>query len=423
VPETELPKPMTGSRPKAGAQQGRQCIAICLEYPITQAGGVSVLSRVLAENLAQDYEVILVSPDSLEALRADPIWPHLKQHLLYDPHDASPQAARDVAARISEAGADLAHFHFGGTFGWHNSRPGRCPIPLLRRLGVPVITTVHMTAGLLQGFADPRKPLWFKLARLPLAWGSKIGVLRSVTREITVSRHDYHWLRRWYWPVRGRFAHIYHSRVVRSAGLRQPAENPGMGAGASAVQTVPRDSLILAVGHIAHRKGQAVLAEAFARIATRYPGWRLWLAGHVGEESCKKLIEESAGKCAKADQICLLGQRADVAELMQRAAVFVQPSFHEGLPLALQEALYYGCACLATRIPGNSELITSEINGLLVPRGNPEAMARALERLLSDGQLRQRLADAGPASLVQKEMTIEMMIARHQRVYQLALRP
>ena len=64
-----------------------------LEYPIAQAGGVSVLAKTLVENLAQDYEIILVSPDQPEALRADPIWPLLKQHLPYNPHDASAQAA------------------------------------------------------------------------------------------------------------------------------------------------------------------------------------------------------------------------------------------------------------------------------------------------------------------------------------------
>ena len=391
-----------GLRSTTMAQPNRKRIAFCLEYPIGQAGGVSVLVRSLITGLAKDYEIVLVSPDGEPALEADPLRPFIQTHLTFDATASSAQAARALAKRIAEAGPGLAHFHFGGNFAWNNRFPGRCPVPPLAKLRVPVVTTVHMTVGLLHGFCGPQKPLAFKLAYLPIAWLSKLSVLRHVQREIAVSQQDCERLRRWYWPLRGRFVRIYHSRINESAPTAPGSQ---------------REPFILAVGHIAHRKGQAVLAEAFARIAGRFPDWRLCLAGHIGEESCRKQIEDLARKCPRPEQICLLGQRDDAADLMRRASIFVQPSFHEGLPLALQEALYYQCACVATRIAGNTELVEDQRNGLLVPPGDVEEMSWALEKLIDDLAARERLAANGRKSILAKEMTAERMIAKHRQIY------
>ena len=380
----------------------RKRVAFCLEYPIGQAGGVSVLVRSLITGLAKEYEVVLISPDSGPGFEADPLRPLIRNHVAFDPAECSRQAAHTLARRIAEAKVDLAHFHFGGNFAWNNRFPGRCPVPPLARLGVPVVTTVHMTVGLLQGYCSADKPLWLKLAYFPIAWLSKMSVLRHVRREIAVSQQDYERLRRWYWPVRGRFVRVYHSRISETA---------------APVAEQPREPVVLAVGHIAQRKGQVVLAEAFARIAGGYPEWRLLLAGHIGEESCRKQIEELARKCPRPGQISILGQRDDAAELMRRASIYVQPSFHEGLPLALQEALYYQCACVATRIAGNTELVEHQRNGLLVPPGNVAEMSRALEQLIEDLPWRERLAANARKSISLKAMTAERMIARHQKIY------
>jgi glycosyltransferase involved in cell wall biosynthesis len=102
---------------------------------------------------------------------------------------------------------------------------------------------------------------------------------------------------------------------------------------------------------------------------------------------------------------------------MNQAAVFVQPSYYEGLPLALQEALYNGCACVATRIPGNIELIEHQFNGLLVPPGSPEELSGALDRLLGDKGLQDRLAANGQTSILKKEMTAAQMTRKHLELY------
>jgi glycosyltransferase involved in cell wall biosynthesis len=378
-------------------------IALALEYPLMQQGGTEVLVRELLHGLSRAFEVVLVSGDPSQSDLPPSFADLISAHVHWQGLPVTVEIARALAEQLKQHEVQLTHFHLGGNFGWNVRFPNRCPLTHVGRLGIPVVTTIHMAVGLLHGYCGPQKPLWFKLALLPAAWLNKLRVLRHVRREIAVSQQDYHRLRAWYWPVRNRFMQIYHSRIRDAAAGRSQPE---------------RKRIILNVGHVAERKGQHILAKAFASIAQRYPDWKLLFAGHIAEESCREQIEQAAAGCPVPGQIQLLGRRDDASELMQQAAVFVQPSFYEGLPLALQEALYYGCACVATRIPGNVELIHNQTTGLLVPPGNPQELALALEKILNDPELRQRLGREGHASILVKEMTSDQMIAKHKRLYE-----
>jgi len=379
-------------------------IALCLEYPIGERGGVCVLVETLLRELVRHgHELVLVSPDTPDSLRASEAGRLVREHISWLPLPRPSMAnAQTLARQLADARIDLAHFHLGGSYGWDNRFPFHCPIYHLRHSGIPCLSTAHLVVSLTHGYSDPRWPLWYKLLRLPLAWWGKMQQLRHVRREIAVSQHDYQRLRRWYWPMRRRFVQIYHSRITGPPPVAPDRR---------------REPIILSVGHVAQRKGQSILVEAFARISRRHPEWRLFIAGPIVEQSCQREIERAAARCSRPDQICLLGQRNDTVQLMNQAAVFVQPSYYEGLPLALQEALYNGCACVATRIPGNIELIEHEFNGLLVPPGSPEELSRALDRLLGEKGLRDRLAANGPASILKKEMTAAQMTRKHLELY------
>jgi len=103
---------------------------------------------------------------------------------------------------------------------------------------------------------------------------------------------------------------------------------------------------------------------------------------------------------------------------MRRAAIVVQPSLFEGLPLALQEAMFYGCACVATRVTGNDELIRDEETGVLVPASDTEALAGAIEGLIKSPARREVLGRAASASILQREMTAQKMVERHRDLYE-----
>ncbi len=379
----------------------RRRVALCLEYPIRQHGGTEVLVRELIQGLAPRFDLVLVSDDDPSVITQPPFAGKIAQHFRWNSAQASKAASRELAQQLAEARVELAHFHFGGNYGWGNRFPGCCPIPYLHRLGVPCVSTVHSATRFMDGYCGAQRAAAVKLAMLPLAWLGKLQQLWHVRREIAVSQHDMRKMRRWYWPLRSRYTQVYHSRL-----REQPASVSG-----------PREDLILNVGHVAWRKGQVFLAEAFAQLALRHPTWKLMLAGHRGDDS-EDRIREIARAHGLEDRILLVGQRDDAMELMRRAAIYVQPSYYEALGLALQEAMYCGAACIGTRAGGIPELLAGSDTGLLVEPRHVAQLASALEQLLSDPALRGRLGQAASASIVARNMTAEAMLRTHLALYE-----
>jgi glycosyltransferase involved in cell wall biosynthesis len=385
-----------------GFMANRKKIALCLEYPLALRGGVSVLVENLLGGLGEQYEMVLVSPDTAGELEKSPLSRFIAKHFEWNPAAVSRSTSRQLANRLAENKVDLAHFHFGGNFGWGNRFPGQCPVPYAAGLGIKTCSTVHLVVNALDGFCGPQKPLWFKLGMLPVAWTGKMRVLGSLKSEIAVSQHDCGKLRRWYWPLRGRFRVIYHSRIRRDS---RPA-------------AMAREPMILNVGHIARRKGQGLLAEAFAQIAPRHPDWKLWLVGHVAEADEENRIRETARRHGLEQRIVFAGQRDDAFSLMNRAGIYVQPSYAEALGLALQEAMFCGCPSIGTRIGGIPELIEDGKTGLLVEAGQPDLLARALESLIANPALRENYGRAAAASILERGMTLEQMLSNHVQLYE-----
>jgi glycosyltransferase involved in cell wall biosynthesis len=384
-------------------------LALCLEYPIGLRGGVSVLVETLLEELVRRrHEVVLVSNDPPGSLEASDIGRRIQKHIFWDASNPTRAQARQLAGQLADAGVELAHFHLGGNFGFGNRSPFRCPISAVHRRGIPCVTTAHLVVGLLDGYCGPRKPLWFKLLLLPMAWCGKMHQLLHVRAEITVSRHDHQMQCRWYAPIRRRLVQIYHSRL-RESDLAGP--------------DIRREKVILNVGHLAPRKGQAVLAEAFAEIAGRYLDWRLELAGKDLDGETTARIRQLTQAHHLENRIVFLGERTEVLSLMRRAAIYVQPSFEEALGLALQEAMACGCAVVGSRVGGIPELIADEKLGLLVEAGNVSQLAAALEKLMANAGQREILGRAAAAFIRDSDMTIEAMVKRHLNLYKKILHP
>jgi len=95
--------------------------------------------------------------------------------------------------------------------------------------------------------------------------------------------------------------------------------------------------------------------------------------------------------------LVLTGLRRDVPELMAAFDIFVLSSLWEGLPRVLPQAMATGLPIVATAIDGNAEAIEDGVNGLLVPPGQPAALAQAVIRLLRDPQMAGRMGEAAPS--------------------------
>lgn len=378
-------------------------IALCLEYPIHQHGGTEVLVSELITGLSRQHQIILVSPDTATTLAQSSIGSLLAGHIPITPNWNSTAAARDLAAKIAQAKPDLAHFHFGGNYGWGNRVFWKCPIYYLGQTNIPCLSTNHGAFSILEGYCWEKRPLALKLALLPPAWLSKQIVLSKLRCEVAVSQHDWHALRAWYPPLRGKFRWIYHSRLH---GTPPPVN-------------LNRENFILCAGTIGPRKGQTVLMDAFARIAKNFPQWRLVFIGRAGDKAMLQQIKQTISQGQLEKQVDLLGSRSDeeLRAWLQRAAIFAIPSTYEGLGLSLQEAQFYGCASVGTRCGGVEDLIQDGNNGLLVDVNNPSQLAGALQKLMTDSALRERFSRHAPASVMEKNMTAEKMVQAYERLY------
>ncbi len=379
-------------------------IALCLEYPIQQAGGTEVLVRELIEGLAARHEIALVSNDS-PSIKYDPgLKGKIVAHLPWDPTALTFDTSRQLARDLAGLGVNLVHFHFGGNYSWGSRRPNLCPAIHVRRLNVPCLVTNHGVFGLFDGYIGPQRGMGLKLALLPFAWASRLQVIMSIGAEVAVSQNDYVALRRRYWPVRGKFRQIYHSRI-REGELLQPRS---------------RTKTILCAGTVGARKGQPYLCAAFAQLASEFSDWNLLLIGRPGDDETVDQVQRAIDRPEVRGRITWIRECSDMQlrEWFQSVEIFAMPSLHEGLGLTLQEALYYGCACIASRIGGIQDLIEHETNGILVKRANADDLARGLTRLMTDGALRQRLHERGRQSVLAKNMTSERMIAQYEQLYQ-----
>jgi glycosyltransferase involved in cell wall biosynthesis len=140
--------------------------------------------------------------------------------------------------------------------------------------------------------------------------------------------------------------------------------------------------LIGCVARLEPIKGVAVLLHAFARLCTRGRRAQLVIVGGGSEEGA---LRGRVARWGLGDRVVLAGAlpRSEIPDLLAALDVFVLPSLHEGFGIALIEAMAAGRAVVASRVDGIPELVRHGETGLLVPAGDPEALAGALDLLLA----------------------------------------
>lgn len=141
--------------------------------------------------------------------------------------------------------------------------------------------------------------------------------------------------------------------------------------------------VVLSLGALTVHKGYDVLIEAFARVRARFPTARALL---VGAGPLKDSLEAQARRAGVGDVVRLVGPVPydDVPKVLAAADVYVQPSYDEGIPRATLEAMAMGLPVVASCVGGIPELVQDGVTGILVPPGDPEALAAALEPFLAD---------------------------------------
>jgi len=161
----------------------------------------------------------------------------------------------------------------------------------------------------------------------------------------------------------------------------------------------PDRPTLLFVGRLAGVKGVPVLFEALQTVVQDHPDLQLRLIGD-GPERAK--LEATAKDMGLAENLefCGYQSQAAVAEALATTDVFVLPSFAEGVPVVLMEAMASEVPVVTSRVAGVPELVVDGQSGLLLPPGAPDALAAALSRLLADPDLRSQMGKMGRAKVV-----------------------
>lgn len=173
--------------------------------------------------------------------------------------------------------------------------------------------------------------------------------------------------------------------------------------------------VLLALGELNPRKDPATYIDAFARVMATHPNVVALHAGDAKSERRDEYERLGAERCG--ERLRFLGWRSDVPQLLAAADVVVNASVgDEGLTGTVREALAMGKAVVCTKTDGNPELIEDGVTGILVPRRKPDVMARAIETLLADPALRERLGAAGRERVLER-MTLAVRVPRVERIY------
>lgn len=158
---------------------------------------------------------------------------------------------------------------------------------------------------------------------------------------------------------------------------------------------IPEDAMVVTCSsRLRPRKGLWELVRALGRTDSARNIHLLFL-GHEGNES---LLEE-VNRLEDPGRVHFAGFRADATAIMAASDVCILPSHSEGLSRAVIEGMAYGLPCIVTPVGGNTDLIVDGECGLVVPVGDEQALARAMEKVYDDAALRRRFGEKARARI------------------------
>ncbi|ATY86365.1 glycosyltransferase family 1 protein [Kyrpidia spormannii] len=318
-----------------------------------------------------------------EQVRDSGIDVHVLPHLVQPVSPAKDWLALwEINSLIRKFQPDLVHAH--------SSKAGFLGRLAAYRAGVPAVFTAHGWA-----FADG------------VPWGRKIVATVSERRAgrwceriITVSEADR------ILALRHRIADENTLVTIRNGIADTPRR---------AEPTNTDEPRIVMVARFARPKDQSLLIRALEGLNGEFS------LSFVGDGPTRREMEALTANSSICHRITFLGARADVAELLAKAHVFVLTSNWEGFPISILEAMRAGLPVVASDVGGVCEAVVDGETGYLVPRGDEVTLRDRLKRLITNPDLRTRMGQAGRRRYEQ-HFTLDKMLNRTWQVYEEVLR-
>lgn len=170
---------------------------------------------------------------------------------------------------------------------------------------------------------------------------------------------------------------------------------------------------IVALGRLSEQKGFDLLIKSFSKIAQKYPEWNVII---IGEGEKKKELLDLVHHLKLTNRVSLIGRVKNSYSILQKADIFVLSSRYEGFPNALLEAMASGLPVVSFNCPsGPAEIIIDNYNGMLVPPGDIQKLSRAIETLIHNKSLRQKLGRN--ARKITARFSEEKIVSQWERLF------
>lgn len=169
--------------------------------------------------------------------------------------------------------------------------------------------------------------------------------------------------------------------------------------------------LLGSVGRLSPEKGHAVFVESLAQLDPSLP-WRALL---IGDGPCEAPLVAQVKRLGLEGRVLFAGRQRNVDSWLSALDVFVLPSFLEGLPNAVMEAMRAGLPCVVSDRGGTPELIRDGVDGFVVP-ADAGSFAAALSRLVRDPELRARCGASGEARL-REAFGVQRMLESYEELF------
>lgn len=370
MPSERLPAAHSPARATPDAPANR--IRVLLATDSKEPSGVGQHMLTLARGLKQAVDPVLLFRDTPAAapwiaqardagLAAEAI------------HSAFlDERVSDIASTLARWGAQVMHVHAGISWEGHGLAAAG------REAGIPaIVRTEHL-------------PYTLRALKNPLLEHSYASAAQAIDRIICVCEAARRTFRMSGLPS-SRFAVVHNGIDPRPARRQRDAVREALRVGDA--------PLVLTVARLTEQKSHVTLIDAMPAVLASHPDTRfLW----VGTGPLEGMLRAHAQALGITQHLHFLGRRDDVPDLLGAADVFCLPSYFEGHPLVVLEAMAAGLPVVAARSLGITEAVRNEVTGLLFPFAHSALLAHALGSLLGDRALARQLGEAGRAEVRQR---------------------
>jgi glycosyltransferase involved in cell wall biosynthesis len=366
-----------------------------ISEPFPPKEGIGFYVYNLSKNLIKNgHEVILITRGSfnktqreiiegIEVIKAPfiPIYPiYIHVHGIFV----------NKVFKSLESEIDLVHVH--------------TPLPPLIKSSVPIITTVHTPMLTDNQYIKIRSiySLFSKISARFVSYPLEMKHIQASDVIMTVSKSIAQELREY---------HLNPDEVIIVGnGIDEKFFFP------KKRKSQNDKKYILFAGSMDREKGLFDLVDCGRYICSERSDISFILAGS-GRDLNK--LKRKARKAGLQDRFKFLGQveKDQLVKLYQNATLFVLPSYHEGLPTVLLEAMSCGLPVIATDVRGNRDVISDGENGILVPQRAPKKLAEAIRNLLDDEKTKKTLSE-NARKTIEEKYTWEAVSSKFLRCYE-----